>query len=84
MLILKQTHHWSYWVKCLLQIEAEQSEWFCLIFLISASASILEKCKEWKLPQDESSFEGLAQAGVNDKMQKFIFMTCVIKNPKIY
>lgn len=34
--------------------------------------------------QDESSFEDLAQAGVEDKMQKFIFMTRVIKNPKIY
>lgn len=55
-----------------------------MIFLISASVSILEKCKEWNLLQDESSFEGLAQAGVDDKMQKFIFITCVIKNQKIH
>lgn len=26
-----------------------------------------------------SFFEGLAQAGVEDKTQKYVFMTCVIK-----
>lgn len=67
-----------------MQNEAEQSEKYYLIFLISASISLLETFKEWKLPQDESSFEGLAQAGVEDNMQKFIFMTCVIKTLKIY
>lgn len=74
ILIFKQTHHWSCWVKCLLQNEAQQSG-YCLIFLVSASISLLEKCKEWKLPQDESSFQGLAQAGVEDNIQKCIFMT---------
>lgn len=53
MLILKQTHHWSHWLNHLFQNETEQAERSPSPLLISALISTLEKCKEWKLHQDE-------------------------------
>lgn len=83
MIILKQTHHWSHWVNCLLQDEAEQSKTYPLIFLISASISTLEKFKKWKLHQGGFLFWGFYTSR-SWGMQNFVLITYVIKEIRKY